>query len=191
LKGLVFAGRALLADLASTLLFLILYELTQNLAISVGVGIAVALAQIGWKLARRGRIDALQWSSLFLVIASGSATLITRDPRFVMLKPTVIYLLVGFPMMQRGWMLRYMPERAMRFVPDLAYGFGYVWAGMMFFSAALNLILALTLDLVAWGTLMSIWGTASKIGLFFLQYGIMRFVGHRRYRAGQSAMLAA
>jgi hypothetical protein len=33
--------------------FLILYELTQNLAISVGVGIAVALAQIGWKLARR------------------------------------------------------------------------------------------------------------------------------------------
>jgi intracellular septation protein A len=191
LKGLVFAGRALLADLASTLLFLILYELTQNLAISVGVGIAVALAQIGWKLARRGRIDALQWSSLFLVIASGSATLITRDPRFVMLKPTVIYLLVGLPMMQRGWMLRYMPERAMRFVPDLAYGFGYVWAGMMFFSAALNLILALTLDLVAWGTLMSIWGTASKIGLFFLQYGIMRFVGHRRYRAGQSAMLAA
>ena len=97
MKGLVFAGRALLADLASTLLFLILYELTQNLAISVGVGIAVALAQIGWKLARRGRIDALQWSSLFLVIASGSATLITRDPRFVMLKPTVIYLLVGFP----------------------------------------------------------------------------------------------
>ena len=94
-------------------------------------------------------------------------------------------------MMQRGWMLRYMPERAMRFVPDLAHGFGYVWAGMMFFSAALNLILALTLDLVAWGTLMSIWGTASKIGLFFLQYGIMRFVGHRRYRAGQSAMLAA
>jgi intracellular septation protein A len=191
LKGLVFAGRALLADLASTLLFLILYELTQNLAISVIAGIAVALAQIGWKLARRGRIDALQWISLFLVIASGSATLITRDPRFVMFKPTVIYLLVGLPMMQRGWMLRFMSERAMRFVPDLAYGFGYVWAGMMFFSAALNLVLALTLDLVAWGTLMSIWGTASKIGLFFLQYGIMWFVGHRRYRAGQSAMLAA
>jgi len=191
MKGLDFAGRALLADLASTLLFLSLYELTHNIAVAVGAGIALALAQIGWKLARRCRIDALQWVSLFLVISSGAATLITRDPRFVMLKPTVIYLLVGLTMMRRGWMLRYMSERAMSFVPDLAYGFGYVWAGMMFFSAALNLVLALTLDLVAWGTLMSIWGAASKIGLFFLQYGIMRFVGHRRYLAGQSAMLTA
>ena len=141
MKGLDFAGRALLADLASTLLFLSLYELTHNIAVAVGAGIALALAQIGWKLARRCRIDALQWVSLFLVISSGAATLITRDPRFVMLKPTVIYLLVGLTMMRRGWMLRYMSERAMSFVPDLAYGFGYVWAGMMFFSAALNLIL--------------------------------------------------
>jgi intracellular septation protein len=117
--------------------------------------------------------------------------LLTRDPRFVMLKPTAIYCLVGWAMLQRGWMLRYMPERAMTYVPDLAYGFGYVWAGMMFFSAVLNLVLALKLDVVAWGTVMSIWGTASKIGLFFLQYGIMRFVGHRRYRAQQSAMLVA
>ena len=51
-KGLWYAGRELALDFASTLFFLVLYELTRSLALSVGVAIAVAFAQIGWKLAR-------------------------------------------------------------------------------------------------------------------------------------------
>jgi len=30
---------------------------------------------------------------------------------------------------------------------------------------------------------MSVWGIASKLALFFLQYGVMKTVGRRRYRA--------
>jgi intracellular septation protein len=33
--------------------------------------------------------------SLFLVLGSGAPTLITDDPRFVMVKPSVIYVIVG------------------------------------------------------------------------------------------------
>ena len=102
---------------------------------------------------------------------------------FVMLKPSAIYLLVGLAMLRRGWMERYLPPIARETVPDLASGFGYAWAGLMFFSAALNLWAALTLGIVAWGTLMSAWGIASKFALFFVQYGVMKFIGRRRYRA--------
>jgi len=180
---MLFAGRAILEDLASTIFFLVLYALTHNVLLAVGVGMALALAQIGWKLARRTKIDTLQWVSLFLVIASGSATLLTHNPLFVMLKPSAIYLLVGWVMLQRGWMLRYMPERAKQYLPDLIVTFGYVWAGLMFFSAALNVVLATSLSVVAWGTAMTLWGTGSKIALFFGQYVFMKTIGVRRGKA--------
>jgi intracellular septation protein A len=183
MRGLVAVGRALLEDLASTLLFLAVYALSRNVVLSVCLGIALAGAQIGWRLLYRQRVDALQWVSLAVIIMSGSATLLTHNPVFVMLKPTAIYILVGSAMLQRGWMLRYLPPRAMELVPDLAIGFGYVWAGLMFFSAALNLVLATHTSLLVWGSMMSVWGIASKAALSFLQYGVMRFIGKRRYLA--------
>ena len=144
---------------------------------------ALALARIVWQIVRRLPIDALQWVSLAVVALAGGATLITHDPLFVKLKPSAIYLLVGCAMLQKGWMVRYMPPRAMELVPDMAIGFGYVWAGLMFFSAILNLVLATGQGILAWGALMAAWGTGSKIVLFALQYGLMRSVATRRFRA--------
>jgi intracellular septation protein len=62
--------------------------------------------------------------------------------------------------------------------------FGYVWSALMFFSAALNLVLAFTLPVEAWAAFMSAWGLASKIGLFLIQYATMRLIGRRRRRTG-------
>lgn len=188
MKELLHSGRAVLADLASTLLFLALVALTHDVMLAVALGMALAFIQIGWQLARRRPVDTLQWISLFLVVASGSATLFTHDPVFVMLKPSAIYLLVGWAMLRRGWMLRYMPPRALEYVPDLAIRFGYVWAGLMIFSAALNLALALNLDVIAWGAAMTAWGIASKATLFFGQYAVMKIVGRRRYVARLQAV---
>ena len=183
MKDLALAGGALLLDFASTILFLALYALTKNIELSVAAGIVLALGQLGWKLARREKPDALQWISLVLVIASGGATLAIHNPVFVMLKPSVINLLVAGAMLQRGWMVRYMPPRAMEFVPDLVITFGYVWAGMMALSAALNLVLALNFSVMIWSSVMAVWGIASTIALFLAQYGIMKFVGRQRYHA--------
>jgi len=82
-------------------------------------------------------------------------------------------------MLKRGWMNRYLPERAQP-VADVATTFGYVWAALMFASAALNIALALSLDPKSWAAVMSAWGIASKIGLFLIQYGWMTAVGRRR-----------
>ena len=179
MKNLFSAGRFLVQDLASTILFLVLYLLTDDLLLSVGIGMALGVTQILWALARRQTIGTMQWLSVVLVLASGTATFFTRDPRFVMLKPTVIYCIVGAVMMKRGWMTRYLPPRA-EGVKDVATAFGYAWAGLMFFSAALNLGLALSLDAKIWAATMSAWGIASKIALFLIQYAVMTSIGKRR-----------
>jgi intracellular septation protein A len=124
----------------------------------------------------------MQWMSLFLVLGAGTVTLITDDPRFVMIKPSVIYIIVGVVMLRRGWMNRYLPPVAIELVPDIAVTFGYVWAGLMFFSAALNVIVALTFSVVTWSVTMSIYGIVSKAALFLIGYATMRIVGGRRRR---------
>jgi hypothetical protein len=58
---LLSAARPLLQDLASTILFLILVALTRNVMLSVALGLALAIAQLGWQILRRKKIDALQW----------------------------------------------------------------------------------------------------------------------------------
>ncbi len=183
MTNLLRSARLLVSDLASTLLFLAVLLITRDLILAVVLGVVLGVAQIGWLMARRKPVDTMQWLSIGLVVASGAATLLTKDPRFVMLKPTVIYCIVGAYMLRPGWMNRYLPPIAIEIVPDLAYIFGFVWAALMFASAALNIGLALTLDPVSWSAAMSAWGIASKITLFLIQYATMRLIGRRRAMA--------
>jgi intracellular septation protein A len=186
-KPLLQVMGVLAADFAATLLFLLLYAVTGNLFVSVAAGMALGLAQIGWRLVARRTVDALQWLSLLLILMSGSAALLLHNPLFVMLKPSVLYLLVGAVMLKRGWMRRYVPERALAVVPDLVDRAGYVWAGLMFVSAALNLALALTLPVLLWGTVMAVWGITSKAALCIGQFVAMKAIGRRRVLSGQAA----
>ncbi len=180
MKALLSAARPLLTDMASTILFFCVYALTGQLILAVVLGLGLAAGRIGWELLRRRPIDTLQWISIVVVLSSGSAALFTNNPVFMMVKPSLIYLLIGAAMLKRGWVSHYLPPRALEFVPDLAVTSGYVWAGLMFLSATLNLILALTLSVTAWGVAMTAWGIASKTTLFLGQYGLMKFVGRRR-----------
>ena len=91
MKNLFEAGKLLLLDMASTFFFLVLFLLTHNVTLSVALGMALGIAQIGRQFARKLPIDTMQWMSLFLVLGSGAATLLTHDPRYVMVKPSVIY----------------------------------------------------------------------------------------------------
>ena len=191
MKNLFYSGRLIFLDMASTIFFVILYSATHSLALSVGLGVALGLTQIGWEIARRRPIDTLQWVSLVLVLASGTATLMTHDVRFMIAKLSVVYVLIGSVMLKPGWMDRYLPPQAHELVGDVAVKFGFVWAGLMFFSAALNLALAFTFSFAEWAALISAWGLASKLGLFLIQFATMRLIGARRFRARGTGLAAA
>jgi len=186
MKNLFDAGKLLLLDMAATLFFLVLFLLTHNVPLSVVLGMGLGIAQIGWQFARRKPIDTMQWMSLFLVLGAGTVTLVTNDPRFIMIKPSVIYLIVGIVMLKRGWMNRYLPPIAIEHLSDIAVILGYAWSGLMFFSAALNLIVALNVSVVTWSVTMSIYGIVSKAVMFLIAYSVLRTIGAARRRRHQS-----
>jgi intracellular septation protein len=180
MKNLFSAATVLLVDMASTFLFLVIFLVTKNVALSVVLAMALGVAQIGWRVVYKKPIETMQWMSLFLVLGSGAATLITDDPRFVMVKPSVIYLIVGIVMLRRGWLIRYLPPVATSLVPAIAVIFGFAWAGLMFFSAVLNVVVALNFNVVTWSSFMSIYAIVSKAALFLIGYATMRRVAVRR-----------
>jgi intracellular septation protein len=177
------AAKLLLLDLASTIVFLVVFLLTHNTILAVGLGMALGLAQIATQFVRRRAIETMEWLSLFLVIAAGTATLLTDDPRFVLFKPTVIYAIVGLVMLKRGWMNRYLPDIARAVVPDVAVVVGFVWAGLMFVSAMVNAFVALTCSVATWALVMPIFGIVSKLTVFVIGFAAMRFIGRRRVLA--------
>ena len=183
MKSLFHSGKFLALDMASTIIFLITYLPTKSIPLAVAAGVAFGVGQFAWQIWKKKPIDTMQWMSLFLVIASGTASLITNDPRFVMVKASLIYAIVGIVMLKRGWMNRYLPEVAMEVVPDIAVIYGYVWSALMFLSAGLNVYVALHYSFVVWAGFMSVWGTASKATLFGIQFTSMRFIGVRRRKA--------
>ena len=183
MKDLLQAAKFLLLDLASTIFFLIVFLLTRNTLLSVALGVSLGLVQIGIQFVRRKPIDTMEWLSLFLVIAAGTATLLTDDPRFVLLKPSVIYVIVGVVMLRPGWMNRYLPEIVKAVAPDIAVIVGFIWAGLMFLSAAVNVVVALAADLHTWAVVMPVFGIVSKVIVFLGGFLAIRFVTVRRIRA--------
>jgi intracellular septation protein len=181
----------LLVDLASTLVFLAVVLLTGNVPLAIVAGMVFGVSQIGWQLALKQSIGTMQWLSFVLVMGLGAASLIAKDPRFVMIKPSLIYIIVGAVMLKRGWLNRYLPPIAMEMVPDVAVILGYVWSGLMFFSAALNVAVALNFSAESWAAFMSIYGIVSKVVLLLIGYGTMRFIGARRRRAQLARTAAA
>jgi intracellular septation protein A len=169
------ALRPIALDFISTFAFLIIVAVFDDIQLAIASGLLVGLAAIAWDLWRGVKPGIMQWMSLGLVVVTGAASIITNDPRFVMVKPTLIYAAVGSAMLVPDWMLRYMPPIALqRIRPGTFRLWGYVWAALMFASAGLNLALAFALSPAAWALAMSIWGPVSKLLLFFVQYAMIR-----------------
>jgi intracellular septation protein A len=184
MKNLFYAARPIVTDMLSTILFAVLFGLTNNIYLSTGAAVALGIGQVGVEKLRGKPIPGMQWASLGLVTVLGGATLLTGDPRFVMIKPTIAYLTVGAAMLQRGWMDRYIPPVAKDYLPrGLIVGAGYVWSGLMFLTAALNLFFAFAMGHKAWLEFVGVFPLASKLGLFAIQYATFRFISLRNHRA--------
>lgn len=179
--------RLVVGDLSGTLLFAVLLALGVEVLVATTAGIAMALGMVGWTIARRKEVGALQWLSLALVIVSGVATLATSDPRYVMAKPSVIAFIVGVFMLKPGWLARYLPADIQAHIADVTLVFGFVWAGLMFVTAALNLLFVLRFP-EYWLAFLATFPALSKLALLAGHMTTSVVVARRRQRRDEGAM---
>lgn len=179
--NLFYAGRPIIVDSLGVIFFAALVALGMNPAQAAAIGVATTAGHVVLLKLLRRPVAPLQWMSLVLVLASGLATYATEDPRFVMVKPTLVYAAIGAVMLKPGWMLRYIPPVAKAHVEDVATIFGYVWAGLIFATGAANLVVALAFT-AWWPAFVATVPLASKLLLFAVQFAVTRRIARARIR---------
>jgi intracellular septation protein len=80
----------LLFDFFPLILFFIAFE-AAGIFVATAVAIAAAIAQIGWVLGRRRKVETMQWVTFAIIVVFGGATLLLQDEMFIKWKPTVLY----------------------------------------------------------------------------------------------------
>ncbi|MDB5858490.1 MAG: intracellular septation protein-like protein [Ramlibacter sp.] len=84
----------LLLDFFPIALFFVAFKL-WGIYIATGVAIAATVAQIAWFRYSTGKVEAMQWLSLGIIVVFGGATILLHNEDFIKWKPTVLYWLMG------------------------------------------------------------------------------------------------
>lgn len=182
MQNLMRAARPLANDLFSSLLFAALVAMNVDRQVATLAAIAFGVGHVALWLLLRKPVAPLQWASLALVLTFGAASLVLHDARFMMAKPTLIYLILTVMMLKRGWMLRYMPSIAVGHGEGPMIAFGYVWAGLMALTGVANLVIAVWFPQL-WPAFLAIFPTGSKVALFAIQFATVRHLTIRSVRA--------
>jgi intracellular septation protein len=168
---LLLAIAPLVVDLGSTLLFYALFALTGDARLAAVAGMALAAMQLAVAILRKRPIAPLQWASIALVFVVGGFTLFTNDPRFILVKATLVYGIIGASMLKRGWMERYIPPIATAHLPKGLLGrFEKAWAFLLLGTGVLNLALVIATNAERAAQIMAMWVIPSKLVLFAIQY---------------------
>lgn len=180
----VFARLA--TDFLSAIVFLVIYLITDNVALATSVAVAGAIAQVVYARIKGTSLNFMTYASLALVVVLGTVTLLTNDPRFMLAKPSIAHFAIGVIMLKRSWMLRYVPPLVAETVPEYVTAAGYAWAALMFVIGAGMIAVASTGDLKLWAFYISVVAGGAKILAFATQYVVLRLVVASRLRAARA-----
>jgi intracellular septation protein len=119
------------------------------------VAIVATVAQIAWLRWRNGRVEAMQWLSLGVIVVFGGATLVAQDDTFIKWKPTVLYWLMGGGLLVAEYVFKRNGIRALMGsqldLPDNVWRhLLHAWAGFFSVMGVINLWVAYHFDTDTW-----------------------------------------
>lgn len=135
-----------LFDLFPIILFFIAFKL-YNIYVATAVAIVATLGQIIYSKVRHGKVEKMLLISGVLITVFGSATLLLKDPAFIMWKPTVLYwlfagvLLISERFFNKNF-IRNMMEQQVSLPETVWKKINLAWAGLFIMLGCLNLYVA-------------------------------------------------
>ncbi len=154
-------GWSLAIDYGPLVVFFLAYKMrgvfTGTAVFMAAILVAVVISR--WRL---GRVSPMLWLSAILVVGFGALTIWFHDPKFIQLKPTIIYallsglLFIGLAMGKP--LLKYVLEAGYDGLSDRGWTIlSRNWAFFFLAMAAINEALRATLDFGTWLT-VKVWG---------------------------------
>ncbi len=132
-----------LLDFLPIALFFIAFKL-YDIYVATGVVIVATLIQVGYSWFKYGKVEAMQWITLGLILVMGGATIYLHDEKFIKLKLTIIEWLFGIAFLgshfigEKPFIERMMGASLQ--LPTLIWRrLNFVWAGFFIGVGFLNL----------------------------------------------------
>jgi len=122
---------------------------------STGAFIVASVAALLISKFRLGKISRMLWLSTIMVAGFGGLTILLRDPFYVQIKPTVLYLFFGSVLLVGWWrgkaLLQWLLEAAFEGLDDAGWlKLSRNWGFFFFVLAVLNEALRLSVDFGTW-----------------------------------------
>lgn len=144
----------LLIDFFPIILFFAAFKF-WGIYTATAVAIAATIVQIAYVRMRHGKVDAMQWLSLGVIVVFGGATLLAHSETFIKWKPTVLYwlmggaLLVGQLFLRKNFIKTLMGTQIA--LPDTIWTrLNWGWTGFFITMGAINIWVAYTFDTNTW-----------------------------------------
>lgn len=180
-------------DFGPLLVFFLTYKFIGLIAGTIAFMAAIIVAVIISKV-RLGKVSPMLWLSAVLVVGFGGLTIYFNDPKFIQIKPTIIYtmfagalffgLIIGKPL------LKVLLQAAYDGLDDAGWmKLSRNWAIFFAAMALLNEALRLSLDFDLWLTL-KVWGV-TVLSFVFAIANIPMMMRHGLTLGGEEAAEAA
>lgn len=123
--------------------------------LATALAIAASLAQVGWLLARRRKVDPMLWISVAVIVVFGGATIWLHDETFIKWKPSILYwlfgtILVAGRVLARRNFVRSLLGKQLELPDPVWERLLWVWAAFFAAMGALNLYVAFNFPTDTW-----------------------------------------
>ncbi|MDO5059682.1 MAG: septation protein A [Neisseria sp.] len=165
----------ILSDLLAVILFFVTYTVTKNIIWATAVALVIGVLQAAFAYWKNGRLEAMQWISLILIVVFGGATIVFGNPQFIMWKPTLLFW-AGAAAIVISQMLGKQPLQALMgkelSLPNAVWKkLAQMWAAFLVFMGAANLAVAYTVSEEMWVN-YKLFGSTALMVLFMIAQGV-------------------
>jgi intracellular septation protein A len=165
----------ILSDLLAVILFFITYTLTKNIIWATAVALAAGVVQAIFTYIKNKKLETMQWVSLILIVVLGGATILLKDQRFIMWKPTALFwfgalaLAVGQIMGKNS--LKSLMGKELE-LPDLVWRkLTFAWIGYLLFMGIANIIVFKNFTEAQWVS-YKLFGSTALMIVFVIGQGL-------------------
>lgn len=165
----------ILSDLLAVILFFITYSITKNIIWATAVALIIGVLQAAFIWLKHKKLEPMQWISLILIVVLGGATILLRDNRFIMWKPTALFwcgalaLFISHICHKNG--LKTMMGKEIQ-LPDTIWSkLTYIWIAFLLLMGFINIAVAYHFTEEQWVT-YKLFGSTALMVVFLIIQGL-------------------
>jgi len=166
----------LLVDFLPTVIFFVVYKMTNDLILATAILIPATMLQMGYTWLTTKKIEKMQLVTLIMVVVLGGLTVALQDGQFIKWKPTIVNWLFGLAFLGSQFIgkkpvVQRLMEKGIQLPSRIWRQLNFAWFVFFAVMGSLNLYVAFNYSEATWVD-FKLFGMLGLTFVFILAQGI-------------------